>query len=116
MENNKLIATFMGLLRSDEPVGGLGHEKYHWFYKRPFLWDESICSDDELRYDTSWDWLMPVVEKIESIKICNKGGAAVIINGTLCQINGISHIESTKIKAVYSAVIHFIKWYNAKKE
>jgi len=68
MNNNKLIAEFMG---------AVGTPKYN-----PTEWDVYItgCLDvdsddenaqhfytpDEMKYHTSWDWLMPVVEKIEN--------------------------------------------------
>ena len=44
MNNNKLIADFMG---GEHPLAEVTHEAHH-------------------NYDTSWDWLMPVVEKIEN--------------------------------------------------
>lgn len=65
-----------------------------------------------LKYDTSWDWLMPVVKKIE------KDRCVVIASQSdkehLCSI-GIGWItcrSERKIDAVYSAVIQFIQWYN----
>ena len=72
-------------------------------------------SNFPLPYNTSWDWLIPVVEKIERI------GYPVTINCyDSCYINN-ENIETryimvnhagTKFKAVYRAVIEFIKWYN----
>ena len=58
MEENKLIAEFMG-----------------WDVKNPTTIPTNLHLSNleldngeiiELKYDTSWDWLMPVVEKIES--------------------------------------------------
>jgi hypothetical protein len=69
-----------------------------------------------LPYHTSWDWLMPVVEKIEGI-----GDYHVSIGMFSCYVSeGVFidewvHIESdsdSKIKAVWLAVIEFIKWHN----
>ena len=51
-DNNKLIAEFM-----DVPQGSHTH-----FMIEPFAL-ESYADVDDLRYDTSWDWLMPVVAK-----------------------------------------------------
>jgi hypothetical protein len=134
IENNKLIAEFMGLIRSDEPVGGLGHGKYWWFHKKPFLWDESICSDEELNYHQSWDWVMPVVEKIEreasyhvniqpeSCTIQSYGGYCnpLIVSNYSRGIKGntkeqlieaYGKCSDSKIEGVWTAVVEFIKWY-----
>jgi hypothetical protein len=106
-ENNKLIAEFMGYDRGVSELMG---------------------------YDTSWDWLMPVVEKIESlgVKFWVKGNTCrVYINRELAELdsnvewNGIStefegfffiyFEEKTKKEATYKAVVEFIKWYNENK-
>lgn len=67
----------------------------------------------ELLYHTSWDWLMPVVEKIHKIK-----GIHYIIEGSCCMViynyGNLIVKESTDsmIETVYRAVGEFIKWYN----
>jgi uncharacterized protein YyaL (SSP411 family) len=92
MKDNKLIAEFMGLkdgakyfsptLEVAESVG-LGMHIY----------------PDEMRYHISWDWLMPVVEKImwdndiEDNECTN-------IEEALCD---------AKIDRVYEAVVEFLK-------
>jgi hypothetical protein len=97
-ENNKLIALFNGDIKSiNDKVS---------FNKN--------CSVNELKYDTDWNWLMVVVEKIESmnyyVDIMNK---AVSINNDEDMIVDLSGKDfSTKIEAVYTAVLEFIKWYN----
>lgn len=101
-ENNKLIAEFMGLVRSSVV------DKY-WTKKD----SEGIGFGQlkELIYDTDWNWLMQVVEKIESL------GIVVEIRENVCYIetsqgNYTSELEETKIQATYKAVVEFIKWYN----
>lgn len=73
----------------------------------------------KLKFHTSWDWLMPVVEKIESL-----GNYGVEIRHFSCSIYELSfdpsdlNIESnfdSKIEAVYNAVVQFIQWYNQNK-
>lgn len=106
-ENNKIIAEFMGL---------------HLLVKLNL----------ELKYDTDWNWLMEVVEKIEKVSNYDSGdrfGTHVIIKGRVCSIKsgnyGMKGKEyskklyfnnnysgDTKIKAVYNACVEFIKWYN----
>ena len=74
---------------------------------------------NKLKFHTSWDWLMQVVEKIESIKI-ETYKVRVDIYFNCCQINpthweqliSIYGNKETKIEAVYNACIEFIKWYN----
>lgn len=52
MNNNKLIAEFMGLEFSKGE------------YYRPLYNSGDWIPQDELHYHTSWDWLMPVVRKV----------------------------------------------------
>ena len=56
MEENKLIAEFMEV-----------HEIMHDGYSEYDFDDNTldVVHEEELQYHTSWDWLMPVVEKIE---------------------------------------------------
>ena len=74
MENNKLIAEFMGV-------------------KYPML------KGSDLQYHTSWDWLMPVIRKIED------GGLDPheLIDKAL---------ESRVIEDTYNEVVDTIKRYN----
>ena len=67
-------------------------------------------------YHSSWDWLMPVVEKIETIGE-DGGGYFLSSRGNhasygmfFCIIVGES-----KIDAAYKATVEFIKWYNEQK-
>ena len=74
-----------------------------------------ICAE-KMRYDVSWEWLMPVVEKIESITLPGDMVAVrVNIRGTVCEIfNGrwqeksIAY-EDDKLKSTFKAVVAFIK-------
>ena len=73
---------------------------------------------DKLKFHSNWNWLMEVVEKIESL-----GYWIEILGGVhnVCRIGITNNIEDfiyldneTKIEAVYMAVVEFIKWYNEK--
>jgi hypothetical protein len=115
IENNKLIAKFIGSeFMQSEIVPMLGHH---------------YPTNEELNFDSDWNWLMPVVEKIESLY---DGKAFVVqIRSTVCDIfQNTQHwkafqrtinlptlytSDKTKIEAVYQAVILFIKWYNQNK-
>ena len=100
MEDNKLIAEFMGMKYSDERSFNDGE------------WTHSIKSLS--KFETSWDWLMPVVEKIESLKYrveISHNGCLIESHKDLdtARINsGIGEIEPTKLKATYKAVVGFI--------
>lgn len=107
-ENNILIADFMGFIEST--IKG----KF-WDKKSEEGFGEGKLTD--LKFNSSWDWLMPVVEKIESL------GYLVDIKSMGCKLIGcgyssveLIHIEESnsnnKIEAVCNAVIEFIKWYN----
>ena len=70
-----------------------------------------------LDYDTKWDWLMPVLEKIEG------NGCIVELNIGLSKIVRIYDIESRQnfihedvflIKAAYNSALEYISFYNFK--
>lgn len=87
MKDNKLIAEFMGLEFSKGE------------YYRPLYNSGDWIPQDELHYHTSWDWLIPVVEKIEME--C-EGVPLQLLNCNLY----------SEIGEVYQAVVEFIKIYN----
>ena len=119
VENNKLIAEFMGTPNS---IGG--NIPFIYEIGEPLPFSSIICTnenilDEILRevdefgseltpyitwYHNSWDWLMPVVEKI------------LIISNELNNIEKFSVItdQVPYINEVYKAVVEFIKWYNGK--
>lgn len=82
----------------------------------------------EMKYHESWDWLMPVVERIErdiskkpfygfTVEIrdhyccivCHEKGRQ---DGVVCSTPYLTKPES-KILAVWNMVVEFIKWYNS---
>ena len=119
-ENNKLIAEFMGLVTQDEKfTSGRSIE----CTKGTFT-DYEAIGKGWLHYHTSWDWLMPVVEKIESnkdvdmveLQYNSDSGYEVIITIDSEDEFARNHCtESDRIKATYKAEIEFINWYNENK-
>lgn len=73
------------------------------------------------KYHKSWDWLMPVVEKIESIIFNEDNSFNVTIGSTNYCVIQDSHGEvydstedskESKLLTTYSAVVEFTEWYN----
>lgn len=111
--DNELIAEFMGLKSISKKEFEKCPEKYS-------IEKESII--EYQRYHVDWNWLMPVVDKIESTPFSNflysSPGYWVVIDGDSCEIkeDKLTIITKSKgvskIDAVYKAVVEFIKWYN----
>jgi hypothetical protein len=102
-ESNKMIAEFMGLWVIQLPETRFSEDQ---------VWAE------DLKYHTSWYWLMPVVDKIRGM-----GYRVDISIGVDCSVhirkigqttgpNIVAYSES--LQAVYTAVVQFITWFNAQ--
>ena len=128
-ENNKLIAEFMGLKecpifkkidaeRLAEGRSSAGSPMY--------IINKGHTSN--LRYDFSWDWLMPVVERIDGNEdfyinhssYFNKRHVHIKIenNRRFKEISiyyGNNKKVKTRLEATYLFVVEFIKWYNQNK-
>lgn len=87
MKENKLIAEFMGM--------SLGRDG--WFDYEGVLGDNKCYLD--LKFHESWDWLMPVVQKVEAV---NEGVPSELWNVSLYSYH----------EEVYDAVVEFIKGLN----
>lgn len=133
-ENNILLAEFLGWSKNTVVSDGKG--RYYDFICPDGIeiieeHEDCYCSDcgrsnttksflygEDLKFHNDWNWLMLVVEKIESY------GHAVEISETYCLISSttnwtIANIgggDYTKLSATYEAVINFIEWYNENKQ
>jgi hypothetical protein len=150
-EQNKLIAEFMGY-----EIVRIGYYDCHdgdeWDETEWQVvnreWLDKMCIDsvgdyvanvsenkihewEDVKYHSDWSWIMPVVEKIESVEVDQaneiiiRTSANVKIFHKACIIEyepdeelGDQNDETTimtkaetKMEAVYSAVIQFIQWY-----
>lgn len=124
-EENKLIAEFCGAIAIPDMW------PQDWFFydcskimnmlpaQEP---DVTILCAKDFKYHSSWDWLMPVVEKIESVNTCSynlvQHAHFCFISDTSMQDNSII-IRATgksRIDATYSCVVKFILWYNTQNK
>lgn len=97
IENNKLIAEFMGV------------ESYEFRGYTMFVFEEDNHRPHiDLHYHKDWNWLMEVVEKIESLDIYYNN--YIDYNSSIVSSGKIE--LSTNINFVYNQIIDFIKWYN----
>lgn len=113
--NQDFIDNFMGDHKSDDEIiamfMGYNIEVVHGckYITRPDML-ESLSIEDEVHYQTSWNWLMPVVDRIEN-KYTN-----VDISNCSCSIKYDDCYTTSrgvdKFHAVYTAVVAFIVWLN----
>jgi hypothetical protein len=96
-ENNKLLAEFVGEIDLKR-------------HNNTFI--------TSYKYNTDWEWLMRVVEKIESL------GHDVFINTCVCRITDVGlgifediecFVNDNKRQATYNACVEFVEWYNNQK-
>ena len=117
-ENNKLIAEFLGWSKKINK-----EEEEIPFYNLPIKFRnpngiKEYIPIEGFIFESDWNWLMEVVEKIESLGGAVCIGNCVMIIFYLTDVMGESYsktrelIGETKIQAVYNACVEFIKWYN----
>ena len=139
IEGNKLIAEFMGFQKCNCIRNENGrYYDYHLsdkfeLIKEVKIWiegehgfgleNQDMCFIEDLKFHSSYDWIMPVVEKIEQLLFPNDvfynihilGGCCVcIISSDMDELGQYS--EPTKILTVFKAVVEFIKWYNEQSK
>lgn len=112
MKDNKLIAEFMA-------VGYDGLHPYTILMLKDNQDTEDVYFQTYFHYHHSWDWLMRVVEQIESMNV------SVTITYKYCFIEAEdqsfnlmqddSNCGKNKLESTYMAVVEFIKHYNKNK-
>lgn len=101
VENNRLIAEFLGYksyLYKNLP------NKVH--IQNDTI-EHSLYLPDAI-YHLSWDWLMPVVKKINDMFF--DGGKGEELQSEICD-----WLISVNIVKTHSAVVAFINWFNQSK-
>ena len=120
-ENNKLIAEFMGMTYGDPNDNSVMIQMTHQ--------GNEVVPIESMKYHSSWDWLMPVVEKIESDE---RHDVNILQYGTIITdnqsewfedigyhpkelVNNIANVSfDKKIEHTYDAVVKFINTRKVK--
>jgi len=113
-ENNELMAKFLGYVQP--------HPDYP---KSTYWYKENEQPLAILLFDTDWNWLMEVVEKIEKLNsvieinsFFNPFQVRIYHNANISSFTRLERVYSdsqeTKIGAVYEVCLNFIKTYNLK--
>lgn len=109
---NETIALFMGYEKYED--------KYGIWFKRKGLIKCLHPKLQSLQYHSSWDWLMPVAEKIATlssddvvhIEIGKTFSRSFYWNLDNGQVHVFDESADTPIQTVYKSVLQFIQWYN----
>tara|TARA_R100000541_G_scaffold56019_1_gene65202 strand:- start:287 stop:613 length:327 start_codon:yes stop_codon:yes gene_type:complete len=101
MKDNKLIAEFMGFT----------YEKNIGWYDNEMLMSQNVYDNqdgncfDELKFHSSWDWLMPVIEKIGSHTL----SSTIEMLADYYYKDGDNQDGLEGIEGFYKAVVFWIK-------
>lgn len=119
IENNKMIAEFMGweFGRYDNLPNRCHIGKFNTN-------SEKGMDKESAKYDSDWNWLMEVVEKIECLSsyipsLCiqiSNGYISIVVNAVPLWADIRQFSDLTKIQSVYLACVKFIQWYNLQKK
>lgn len=115
--DNELIAKFMGWTQHDKVKEWMNVPKGQDLHFKAWK-----LRKDSLLFNESWDWLMPVVEKIETmdrtlVNIYGDGTVIAVDNEGLEIYGKTTHgNKDDKIQHVYRAIVDFIKWYNENRQ
>lgn len=130
LEGNKLIAGFMGY----QYEVGVGVEPSGWYVLVPLTISgeftrEYLCREDsKLKYNNSWDWSMPVADKINSMGkafslAVFKSYVSLTVEkgGKFYKDFHFTHAEyitdeQTGKEAMFKLLVRFIKWQNEQAD
>lgn len=116
-EGNKLIAEFMGFVIKVADIGkphpvGSGITKTDFIHKCEYYSfpENEIKNFSIPKYNDSWDWLMPVVDRIS--EIYNQADEGLFDVGLADQLIINLRLCGPNIQYVFDCVVLFIQWYN----
>lgn len=108
LEGNKIIAEFAGYTVFEKRYPrnhGIGAPEAFENYKPVIL--------HKAKFHSSWDWLMPVIEKIVNKQMDESNKNAFEYRKNASEI--INSLILLKINYVWQSTIEFINWYNKQK-
>ena len=100
IDNNRIIAEFMGAKPCKQ------HPNTQLFLTIKDNKNPSLQYWHLLKYHISWDWLIPVIDKILSSEEYFE------YKKTLGIYNSGVFVNTKFIKASFDSVVEFIEWYN----
>ncbi len=100
LEGNKLIAIFMGWTFQPAFSDANESRRDRWDTPHSPAW----MNTEQMVFDSSWNWLMPVVRFAKT-----KGDSANYVAWNTLNY----YLQRVEIDGVYQAVVQFIQWYNS---
>ena len=105
----RLLAEFMGGVYKISPVTLKDDKDFIWIGNNRYSFSEKFLHHP-IQYATSYEWIMPVVERIEGM------GYSVTIEGNTCEIYWLNWSTSasnpsSKLTAIFKACVAFVEWY-----
>jgi len=105
IEKNATIAAFLGWATDGvEYIAPVEYERYKPFRTIEGVFRSSIFQSEELRFNISWDWLMPAIEKMTSHTLWDEFNDQRLWD-ELCTFS---------INGCFDVLIDFITWLNQK--
>lgn len=102
--NNELIARFMGW-NPDERYEKSGNFEV-WTSKEA----KNAILGSYLNYNSEWNWLMPVVDKVFKSLVGITESKSFLFEGKIKE-----SLLKVDIKETWNWVVEYIKWYNENK-
>lgn len=121
LEGNKLIADFMGLVYEPETeIYDSSSQDPPYTRKERWLgFASGIVTPvyETLQYNSSWDWLMPVIRKMKSMQHDpNEMFMGTTLDRAMQFANVLERPIYAPINVIWLRVVEFIKWYNNQKK
>jgi hypothetical protein len=122
-ETNKIIAEFMGLELEETLTGEMVYARETEDFSKINNIRTEFYYPEELLYHKSYDWLMPVYNKIEQLPLVYAMNTRLnnldddnyqvsIVPFNMDTFDSMFHSSSSKINAMYKAVVEFCEWFN----